>query len=207
MRRVLLLLSLVIVCRCAAPPAPEVVPAPVAPPPAVVQDEDKVIGSVRVTASALNVRAEASTDASVVAQIKKGVTLDVLREDDAWTKVRLPSGETGWVASRFVTSGSVSAKAAKTARPKKAGCPADSDYAFTETPTLAFSESGAHGMVVVEATVSAKGTVTATKVVSNGTGDDALAFLAEREIQGAKFSPPIRDCAPRSFIFTYRRTF
>jgi uncharacterized protein YgiM (DUF1202 family) len=208
MRRVLLLLSLVVVCHCAAPPAPEVVPEPVAPPPAVVQDdvqdEEKVIGSVRVTASALNVRAEASTEAGVVAQIKKGVTLDVLREDDAWTKVRLASGETGWVASRFVTSGSPSTKAAK---PRKSGCPADSDYAFTETPTLAFSDSGAHGMVVVEATVSAKGTVTATKVVSNDTGDDALAFLAEREIKGAKFSPPIRNCAPRAFIFTYRRTF
>jgi TonB family protein len=207
MRRVLVLLSLVVVCRCAAPPAPEVVPEPVAPLPAVVKDEEKVIGSVRVTASALNVRAEASTEASVVAQIKKGVTLDVLREEDAWMKVRLASGETGWVASRFVTSGSAPAKATKAAKPRKSGCPADSDYAFTETPTLAFSESGAHGMVVVEATVSAKGTVTATKVVTNGTGDDALAFLAEREIKGAKFSPPIRNCAPRAFIFTYRRTF
>ncbi|HEV7240866.1 MAG TPA: hypothetical protein VGQ36_16630 [Thermoanaerobaculia bacterium] len=51
------------------------------------------------------------------------------------------------------------------------------------------------------------GSVTNTKLVSNGTGDEALAFLAQREIQGAKFSPPIRNCAPRSFIFTYTRTF
>ena len=72
---------------------------------------------------------------------------------------------------------------------------------------LAFSESGAHGMVVVEATVSAKGAVTATKLLSNATGDESLAFLAEREIKGATFSPPIRNCVPRSFIFTYRRTF
>ena len=60
---------------------------------------------------------------------------------------------------------------------------------------------------MVEATVSAKGTVTDTRLVSNDTGDEALAFLAEREIKGAKFSPPIRNCVPRSFIFTYRRTF
>jgi hypothetical protein len=51
------------------------------------------------------------------------------------------------------------------------------------------------------------GNVTRTKVVSNSTGDEALAFLAEREIKAAKFSPPIRNCAPREFVFTYRRTF
>jgi hypothetical protein len=204
MRRVFLSLTLIVVCRCAAPPPPESVPEPVAPPAAVVEEGEKVIGTVRVTATALNVRAEASTEASVVTQVKKGQALDVLREDDAWVKVRLASGETGWVASRFVSSGSAPAG---TAKAKRSGCPADSDYAFTETPTLAFSDSGAHGMVVVEAAVNAKGIVTATKVLSNGTGDDALAFLAEREIKGAKFSPPIRNCVPRSFIFTYRRTF
>jgi hypothetical protein len=48
---------------------------------------------------------------------------------------------------------------------------------------------------------------TKTKVVSNTTGEESLAFLAEREIKGAKFSPPIRNCVPRAFIFTYRRTF
>lgn len=172
--------------------------------PAPSAREEKVIGSVRVTASALNVRAEASTDAAIVEQVKKGTALDVLREDESWVRVRLASGETGWVASRFVSSGTSPAKR----RPvRKGGCPADSDYAFVETPTLAFSDSGAHGLVVVEANVNASGNVTRTSVVSNATGDEALAFLAEREIKGARFAPPIRNCVPRAFIFTYRRTF
>ncbi|HKR63872.1 MAG TPA: TonB family protein, partial [Thermoanaerobaculia bacterium] len=64
-----------------------------------------------------------------------------------------------------------------------------------------------HGIVVVEASVNAKGVVTGTRVVSNSTGDDALGFLAEREIKSARFSPPLRDCVARAFIFTYRRTF
>jgi TonB family protein len=190
---------------CAAPaPKPEAVPEP-APEPVVSKPaEEKVIGSVRVTASALNVRTEASTDADVVMQVKKGDQLDVLANGEGWVKVRLSSGEVGWVASRFVSSGSETRKVA--ARGKK-GCPVDSDFAFVETPTLAFSDRGAHGMVVVEANVNTKGKVTRTKVVSNGTGDESLAFLAEREIQSARFSPPIRNCAPREFIFTYRRTF
>jgi TonB family protein len=206
MRRVLfLLLPLLVLYRCAAPPPPAPVAEPIAPPPApVVREEEKVIGTVRVTASALNVRAEASTDAEVLVQVKKGETLNVLSEDASWVKVKLASGQAGWVAARFVSSQNTTTTKKKA---KSGGCPADSDYAFLETPTLAFSDSGAHGVVVVEATVNAKGTVTATKLVSNGTGDDALAFLAEREIKGAKFSPPIRNCVPRAFIFTYRRTF
>ena len=199
MRRSLLLTLLVLGCAAPAPkpePVPEPPPAPVVQKPA----EEKIIGSVRVTASALNVREEASTDAEVIEQVKKGTALDVLREDASWVKVRLADGEVGWVAARFVSSGVEQKRTRK-------GCPADSDFAFVETPTLAFSEHGAHGLVVVEANVNTKGAVTRTKVVSNGTGDESLAFLAEREIQSARFSPPIRNCAPREFIFTYRRTF
>jgi len=190
--------------RCAAPPPP--VAAPETPPPPPQVTEEKVTGTVRVTASALNVRREPSGDGEVITQVKKGTSLPVLLSDESWVKVRLPDGGTGWVAARFVTSttaGSTSASKKKRA----SGCPADSDFAFTETPTLAFSDSGAHGLVVVDATVSTKGVVTATRVVSNSTGDEALGFLAEREIKSARFAVPIRNCVPRSFIFTYRRTY
>lgn len=200
MPRALLAIAIVAAAafRCAAPapppsPAPE--PAPVAEAP---KTTESVVGTVRVTATALNVRAEASTDADVVAQVRKGQRLDVLGNGSDWVNVRLASGEVGWVSARFVSSGA-------SAQKKKVGC--ESDFAFTETPTLAFSDSGAHGLVVVEANVSAKGNVTSTKVVSNATGDEALAFLAEKEIKGARFSPPMRNCVARSFIFTYRRTF
>jgi TonB family protein len=198
-------LCVLVVFACAAPPVPVSPPAtPPPPPPEPVQE--RVVGVARVTASALNVRVAAATDADVITQLKKGASVDVLADDDSWTKVRLASGEVGWVASRFLSSGETSKKSAgKT--PRKSGCPADSDYAFVETPALAFSDSGAHGLVVVEANVNTSGKVTATKVVSNSTGDEALGFLAQREIKSAKFSPPIRNCATRSFIFTYRRTF
>jgi uncharacterized protein YgiM (DUF1202 family) len=204
MRRLVILVLILILVSCTAPPPPVPAAAPSLPPPSpVVDQEEKVIGMVRVTASALNVRAEASTTADVVTQVRKGQSLDVLREDDSWVKVRLADGETGWVAARFVASGNTSRKQAQ----KKGGCPADSDFAFTETPTLAFSDSGAHGIVVVDATVSAKGTVTATKLVLNGTGDETLAFLAEREIKGAKFSPPSAiACRARSSSPTGERS-
>jgi TonB family protein len=195
MRRLLPVLFLIACATPAPPSAPE--PEPVAATPAI---EEQVTGTVRVTASVLNVRADAAMDAEIVAQAKKHQTLSVLREQDAWMKVRLAGGETGWVASRFVTRGNLAPR-------PRGGCPPDSDYAFLDATPLAFSERGAHGLVVVEANVNAKGTVTSTKLVSNNTGDPALGPLAEKEIRAAKFSPPIEHCAPRAFIFTYRRTF
>ena len=55
--------------------------------------------------------------------------------------------------------------------------------------------------------MNVKGDVVSTKVVSNTTGDDALAFLAQREMKESKFVVPIRNCTAREFIFTYRRSF
>ena len=153
---------------------------------------------MRVTAGVLNVRGEPSMEAEVIGQVERGDVLAVLANGDAWLRVRAPQGTVGWVAERFVSSGAK--KAAK-------DCPDDSDYAFLEKPGLAFSEKGAHGIVVVEATVDAQGNVTATRLISNATGDEALGTATQREIKAAKFLPPIRDCAPREFIFTYRRTF
>jgi TonB family protein len=193
-------LALLFVSRCAAPP-PAPVAAPSTPPPPPVVAET-VSHTVTVKASALNVRSEPSAEAELVAQVKKGTVLGVLRSEDGWVRVKLSDGAVGWVAERFVAR----AGETRTSKPKK-GCPADSDFAFEETPTLTFSESGAHGLVVVDATVNTKGVVTATKVLSNSTGDETLAFLAEREIKSARFEPPIRGCVPRAFVFTYRRTF
>lgn len=207
MRKLILIALTAAVLRCATPaPAPEPVQPP-EPAPAPVVQEEKVIGTVRVTASALNVRRDASTDADVVVQVKRGERLSLLAADESWMKVRTANGDTGWVAARFVERTDASASKAPARKKSKSGCPADSDYAFIETPTPSFSDSGAHGVVTIEANVNASGTVTSTRVISNGTGDESLAFLAQREIKNAKFAPPIRNCVAKAFIFTYRRTF
>jgi outer membrane biosynthesis protein TonB len=87
------------------------------------------------------------------------------------------------------------------------GCPADAEYQFVKTPTPAFSDSGAHGVVTVDASVDVRGNVASTKLINNTTGDEALGVLTQREIREAKFSPPIRNCVPKAFIFTYKRSF
>ncbi len=182
---------------CATAPPPKQIPPP------VLQSDtttERVTGSVRVSASSLNVRAEASSSAEIVTKVRRGTKLDVLAEENGWIRVRLASGDVGWVSAQHVSRGDVPAR-------RRKGCAPDSDYSFAKTPLPTFSDSGAHGLVVVEATVDAKGNVTSTKVISNSTGDEALAFLTEREIKAARFIAPVRDCVTRSFIFTYKRSF
>jgi uncharacterized protein YgiM (DUF1202 family) len=185
---------------CQTAPSPPPAPAPAPSPAAPV--EAKPIGMVKVTASALNLRNEASSNADVIAQVKRGERLTLLEAGESWMKVRLASGQTGWAAARFLER-----EGEKAAPRKKGSCLPDSDFAFATTPMPNLSDSRHHGLVVVDATVDTKGNVISTKVIQNSTGDEALAFLTEREIKSAKFIAPVRSCVPKTFIFKYRRTF
>lgn len=204
-RRILALLFALALFRCSSAPAPEPAPAPSAP--VAAPAPAPAAETVTVTASALNVRRDPATTADVVAKVQKGDRLTVLLRDAGWVKVTTPAGEIGWVAAQHVSSASASSASAARPRNRRGGCPPDAEFQFTKTPTPSFSDRGAHGLVVVDATVDIKGNVVATKIISNNTGDEALGFLAEREIKSAKFSPPIRNCVPRTFIFTYKRSF
>jgi len=174
-----------------SPEAPAAAPAPATPAPA----PEAAIGMVRVTASAANVRADRSTSSDVVTQVRRGARLTLLSVEGEWMRVRLDSGEVGWIAKSLVS------------REKRGPCPANAEMHFLVTPTPSLIERAVHGLVVVEASVDVRGVVTATRVVSNDTGDPSLGPLVEREIRSAKFAPPIRDCAPKAFLYTYKRTF
>ena len=193
----------VLLSACASAPPPEPPPAPVAQPEVTPQTES-VIGVVRVKASSLNIRREPSASAEIIDQVQRGTRLSLLASGDEWMKIRLDDGRTGWVARRHVER---EGAATATRRSRRSGCPADSEYRFAKAPVPAFSDRGAHGLVVVEANVDAQGNVGSTRVISNETGDEALGLLAEREIKSAKFVAPVRDCVARSFIFTYKRAF
>ena len=190
-----LLAVLLLLAACSAPPAPQTAPVqPVAPQP---------LGPARVSATALNVRAEPSVDADVLTTLRRNTALTLLEERAGWYSVKLASGQVGWVSAQYVSLGD----APKTVARRRGGCPPDSDYAFEKSPMPSFSDHGAHGMVIIDANVNTSGDVTSTRVLSNTTGEAALAAIAEKEIRSAKFIPPIRNCVRRSFIFTYKRAF
>ncbi len=189
-----LLICVLLAAGCSTPPPPEPVAAP-------APQSQRELGPAHVTATALNVREEPSSDAPILTTVRRGATLQLLEEKDGWYRVRVASGGVGWVSSKYVAMG------APPPRRGRRGCPPDSDYAFEKSPLPSFSEDGRHGLVVVDANVNTDGAVTSTKVVSNNTGDAALAAIAEREIRAAKFIAPVRNCVKRSFVFTYKRAF
>jgi TonB family protein len=204
-RLLILLLALAAAsCSTTAPPAPAAAETPAASDEAP-RPEPSAIGSVRVTATTLNVRRQPSTTGDVLAQVRKGARLTLVTVGNDWMQVLLASGEKGWVSAQYVERAEAHSTSARKGGRK--GCAPDSDYGFVKTPTPAFSDSGAHGLVVVEAGVDKEGNVQSTRVISNSTGDEALGILTEREIKQARFSAPVRNCQARAFIFTYTRTF
>lgn len=198
MKRLLVIVLIFAACASPAPPPVQPVPEPQTTP---VPKEEAAIGTVRVTASVLNVRREGSASADVISQVKKGDRLALLADGDQWMRVKLADGTIGFVSAPLVKRDGVQAKARK-------GCPADTDFSFAKAPMPSFSDrQTVHGIVTVDATVDVKGNVTSTRIISNTTNDETLAFLAEREIKNSKFVAPIRNCSARPFIFTYTRTF
>ena len=182
-------------------PAPAPEPRSAAPVPAPPTPEEHASGTVQVNVSTLNIRADASTAAEIVGHARRGERLIVVGDAGSWLRVKLNDGTTGWVSSQLVV------REGAAARPRRGGCPPDSNYSFINAPKPSFSENGPHGMVIIEASVDARGIVMSTRVVSNETKDDSLASIAEREVRNARFAPPIRNCAPKAFFFTYKRAF
>jgi len=178
-------------CKTAAPPPPPV-PVPVVP--AAEAKPTPPQEYVRVTGSRLNVREQPATSAAAVARVKKGERLAVLGRDGEWFQVRLADGATGWVHGKYVRSEE----------------PCTPDKATAELLSgvpLSFTEGSSVGRVVLEATIDATGSVASTKVVQDTTGIPELVQRAESEVRALKFSPPVRNCRPVPFVYTYTRNF
>jgi hypothetical protein len=191
------------------PPAPAPAPPPPAPSaqPQPAPAAETPIGGGRVNASVLNVRSEPSMQGEVIGHARRGERVTILAESGEWIRVRTGGGETGWVSAQHVARDDAASSAPTSTSRRRGGCPPDSDYRFLTPPRPSFNEGGPHGVVTIEASVSAAGIVTSTRVISNTTGQEAFAAIAAREVKEAKFAPPVRSCVARAFVFTYRRAF
>ena len=77
-----LVAALLLGAACSTPPpAPETTPQP------QPAGQEKAIGTVKVTATTLNVRREASSTSEVIAKVNKGDRLALLSVSDDWDRV------------------------------------------------------------------------------------------------------------------------
>lgn len=194
------LLLTLLLASCSGAPAPATLPSQAPTSSAISQGRVKF-----VTAGTLNVRKLPASDGQIVMRLDRGARVEILASSGDWSQVRTSSG-TGWVSTRHLAD-SPAHSTARTGKPSSGGCQADRSFRFTRPPLLTFSENGAHGLVTVEASVSAEGVVTASRVVANTTGSESLGRLAQKELGAARFDPPIRSCRPIPFIYTYKRAY
>jgi uncharacterized protein YgiM (DUF1202 family) len=59
--------------------------------------------TAKVTVSVLNVRSGPGTEHTRITTVSENTVLPVLQKQGQWLQVRLPSGQTGWVAAEYVT--------------------------------------------------------------------------------------------------------
>lgn len=62
--------------------------------------ETKYVGDL----TEITFRTGPGIDHKIIAMLKSGQTVEVIQEEEDWTKVRLPSEREGWVLNRFITS-------------------------------------------------------------------------------------------------------
>ncbi|TYR81900.1 SH3 domain-containing protein [Priestia megaterium] len=55
-----------------------------------------------VNATSLNVRASASTSASIVTNLPRNAKVTVIKENGSWSQIKTADGKTGWVANRYL---------------------------------------------------------------------------------------------------------
>jgi hypothetical protein len=67
------------------------------------------------TASGLNMRAEPSVDAALVASLQKGTRVAVIEASGRWLQVTTDDGRSGWLSSNFVTAPAIVTTPAVTA--------------------------------------------------------------------------------------------
>ncbi len=62
--------------------------------PALAADANKVV----ITGDVVNVRELPGTSYSVITQVRKGETYTIKSQENGWFEIKLPSGESGWIA-------------------------------------------------------------------------------------------------------------
>jgi hypothetical protein len=142
-----------------------------------------------VAAPQLEVRANRSADAPVVAHYQNGESVSVLAKQDGWAEVRINDGS-GWIRASEITGS-----------PAPAGDSLTPRFRVSPPPV---SSPTARGQLVLEAQVNSDGDVVEVKMLTNTTDSAALENSNRVALQGAHFYPMIKDGRRIPFVYEYR---
>jgi uncharacterized protein YgiM (DUF1202 family) len=144
--------------------------------------------------SALNVHAQPNPQAEVIATYQSGEAVSVLARQEEWSEIRTGS-RTGWVRNSELVTAEQKNQAEEAPSPK-----------FVRVP-MPVSAPGAKGAIYIEADVNTDGDVVSTRIISNTTGSQALAFQNAEALKTAKFEPIVVKGERKAFKYYHNVSY
>ena len=148
-----------------------------------------------VRGDALAIHAKPSDGAPVIARYDSGESVSVLSRSGEWAEVRTPDGS-GWARA----SGLASAAESKATQ-------SDSTAARFRIAPAPVTEPGAHGEILLVASVNGDGEVNDVTVERNTTGSKSLEAKNIIALRRARFFPMVRHGQRTPFLYDYHVTY
>ena len=157
-------------------------------------DEREPIKVLYVGAPELTVREQPNDTAPVVATYPNGESISILAEKGDWVEVRT-GDRAGWAKASDLATAEQKDQAENNPEPK-----------FRVFP-VPVSAPSARGEVYIEADVNTEGEVTATRIITNTTGSDALAVQNANSLKSARFYPIILKGERKQLKYYHKVTY
>jgi len=148
-----------------------------------------------VRGDALAIHEKPSDGSPVIARYDSGESVSVLSRSGDWAEVRTATGS-GWARA----SGLASATEAKATE-------SDSTTARFRTAPAPVTEPGAHGEILLVASVNSDGEVLDVTVERNTTGSRSLEVKNVIALRRARFFPMVRHGKRTPFVYDYHVSY
>jgi outer membrane biosynthesis protein TonB len=160
----------------------------------VVPPARETIAVRYVSVPKAEIRSSASPTAEVISTRKVGEKVSVLADQGEWSEVEVTLGSSGWIQKSALSDAPESGSTSENVR-------------FATPPNPVYSQGGAKGEILLEASVNTDGDVTSVRTILNTTGNAALEARNQEELKRAKFYPMIRNGKTEPFIYVHRAQY
>jgi uncharacterized protein YgiM (DUF1202 family) len=147
-----------------------------------------------VGAPELPVRSSASNDAPILATYQNGEAISILADKGEWVEVRT-GDRAGWARAADLTDAAGATEQEENPEAK-----------FRVMP-MPVSAPSARGEIYIEADVNTDGEITATRLITNTTGSQALAAQNTAALKTAKLHPIVQKGKRVPFKYYHRVTY
>ena len=147
-----------------------------------------------VSGPELPVRERAEEAAPVMTTYQRGESVSVMSEQGDWVEIRV-GDRTGWAKKDAVGTA------------EEASQTSDVDAVRFAKPAPSVINLTAKGEIYIEADVNTDGDVVNTRIISNSTGNPALAIQNAAALRQAKFYPITKNGQRTPFKYYHRVTY